>query len=308
MAAQTPKNIKMISVDLLIYGKSRKTGRGSITLAQSGTDSMDLEGPIKVDTIFEKEEEAPERVIDKFLTKIEGDEDVTVEGQIEIPGTIIDANAFGLVEGVVAGGGNAEFLAIAEGAWEGIGAGAFEGAVEGDLPIQLVQDLTAPTDLDIMGTTEEVKVKIPPIKIKVGERNAKTKWKMIPRYGHVPKGHSKIHRSLQWSQWQNIKPHVTDGEEEEDTRSEPYWKEKDLEVGFVWLMKAPGEVRANLDAGEIIQSQEWDQGGPHTWADIDGNTFGRWAIDKGILMRGKKMRLKGQWLYAMPGEEIWIEL
>jgi hypothetical protein len=297
----------MISVDLLIYDESRKAARGSITLAGSGTDSQELEGPIKINTIQEEEENA-ERPVDEFVTKIDGAEDITIEGDLEIPGTTIEADAFGLIEGAVAGGGNAEFLAVTEGAWEGIGAGAFEGAAEGEIPIQLVQDITAPTDLDILGTTEDVKVTLSPIKIKVAEKNAKTEWKMIPRYQHVRKGHTRIHRNLRWSQWQNIKPHLGDGEEEEDTKSEPYWKEKDQEVGFVWLMKAPAEVRDNLNAGEIIESQEWYEGDPHTIVDLDGNTFGRWAIDKGILERGKKIRLHGERLYAMPGEEIWIEL
>jgi hypothetical protein len=239
MPEQRPKYIKGASFDVLIHGAPRKCSRGALAFQQEGDDITTIDKPMKIDLVEEEEEDKGDKPVDKFITTFGESKICTVPVDMTVPGTTIEADAFGLIEGAVAGGGNAEFLAVTEGAWEGIGAGAFEGAAEGKIPIQLVQDITAPADLDILGETEETTATIPRIEIDLEDAKAITEWTMIPRYAHIPESKTRVEREIRWAQWFKSKRNTQPGNPGVYEQSEMLWVDKEHEIGFIWLMKAP---------------------------------------------------------------------
>jgi hypothetical protein len=306
---QVPKYIRGASFDVLIHGAPRKCSRGALAFQQYGDNITTTDKAVKIDLIEEEEEEdrAEPKPVDRFVTKFDESKISTIPTEITIPGTSIEADAFGLIEGAVAGGGNAEFLAVTEGAWEGIGAGAFEGAAEGEIPIQLVQDITAPADLDILGQTEETTATIPRIEIDLQDAKAITEWTMIPRYAHIPESKTEIDRELRWSQWLKNKRNIRPGEPGVAEQSEMLWVDKEHDVGFIWLMKAPWQIKETLDPWENIDEDVWMEDGD-VGETVRGNKIGGWSIDKKMIIRGKKISLKAKNIVVLPGEILWMEI
>jgi hypothetical protein len=169
-----------------------------LSLAKEGIDEWKREkSPVRIYTMVEEEgDQSEEKPVDIFTTTSEDIKTEISEIVVEIPGSTIEADAFGLIEAAVVGG-NAEFLAITEGAWEGIDVVApSKGAAEGEIPNQLVQDITTPADLEIFGETIETEITISEIEIGLETWTASRKRKRQPRYVYVSGGITDVHRTL----------------------------------------------------------------------------------------------------------------
>jgi hypothetical protein len=192
------------------------------------------------------------------------------QGQIEAKGTT-DAEL--VIESL-----NGPIITAVEGAWEGLGAGAFEGAVEGDMELVGTGTLLGTDDMKGTVSEPERSITLDGVDADMMERKGRVAWTMRPRFSRIEDmtgaGGGNGIGTIERTQRANTGT-----------------------VVWAMLFKAPDYVNADLVGGV-------EDG----FADIGEVQGDRWLLASSRCVAGQNMNIKVRKIHLSRREKMWLLL
>jgi hypothetical protein len=253
-------------------GRQEGTGQGSF---KNAWHTQYLKQPAMTTRTRRTEEEEDQQDIWQ-ITMDEGKIDIPdIDGELEPVEATIEAK--GSMDGQVEIETlNGPIITAVEGAWEGLGAGAFEGAVEGDM--EMVGTGTLIGRDDFTGTVSEPprKVMLDKVVATVEPQKGKAAWTMKPRY-------STIEDMTGSGDGQSV---------------EAILRRQRANTGtMIWFFvyKAPEYVNVDLIGGV------WDG-----YIDVGRVEGDRWVVGSGKCVAGQRVHIHIRNVHLRRQEKLWL--